>query len=169
MSYRTSPLSRGLSAIVDAADFDALNQHKWYAGKNRTGKFYAIRHARDPITGKEKKVKMHREIMGLCEGDPRQVDHIYPPATLDNRRMNLRIATKTQNSHNRGANRNNTSGFKGVSFHRRIGKWGANIHADGNRRSLGYFLTAEAAAEAYKSAARKLHGAFSRTEIEATA
>lgn len=93
----------------------------------------------------------------------RQLDHINENKA-DNRLVNLRLATNTQNTCNRGKNINNTSGFKGVSWHKRVGRWQAQIGVgrDTGRRTicLGYFNTPEEAYAAYCVAAAKYHGEF---------
>ena len=68
----------------------------------------------------------------------------------------LRLATKAQNMWNQGSQVTNTSGFKGVSWHRHAKKWESRISG----KFLGYFTTAEAAHAAYCAAATKLHGEF---------
>lgn len=90
-----------------------------------------------------------------------EVDHINGDI-LDNRWENLRIATHSQNGKNRGAPSNNTSGYKGVSFHRKNGKWRAAIHSEGKKYHLGYFNSAELASQAYEEAAKIHHGNFAR-------
>jgi hypothetical protein len=88
-----------------------------------------------------------------------QVDH-RDHDTLDNTRANLRLATAVENSRNQRRSRNNRSGFKGVSFHKRAGKWHAQITTAGKRRHLGYFAAAETAAFAYNLAAVQHFGDF---------
>lgn len=78
----------------------------------------------------------------------------------DDRWDNLREATHSQNLSNRGAQRNNTSGFKGVHFHPQSGRWRARIAKDGKHISLGLHDTAENAHLAYTAAAIDLHGEF---------
>ena len=73
---------------------------------------------------------------------------------------NLRICNRSQNQQNRGKQLNNTSGWKGVSWHKRIGKWQASIKVNYDTIPLGYFDTAEDAARAYNVAALKYHGEF---------
>ena len=85
------------------------------------------------------------------------VDHINQDP-LDNRRQNLRLATRSQNAANLGPYANNTSGYKGVDFNR--GKWRARITQDGVRYFLGTFDTAEDAARAYDQKALELFGEF---------
>lgn len=81
---------------------------------------------------------------------------------LDNRRANLRLATKSQNQMNRRIQRNNTSGFKGVHLFKRTGKFRAYIMVQGKEKHLGYFATAEEAHVAYVKAAVEIHGEFAQ-------
>lgn len=80
--------------------------------------------------------------------------------TANNRWSNLRRATHSQNMANRKLNRNNTSGFKGVS--RRGDSFRAYVNKNGKRVGLGTFPTAELAHAAYTEKARELHGEFAR-------
>lgn len=89
------------------------------------------------------------------------VDHIDMVGT-NNAWRNLRAATNSQNLFNRGKTRRNTSGYKGVWFHRKLGKWCAELKASGRRYRLGTFETPELAAEAYAKAASRIHGEFAR-------
>lgn len=112
----------------------------------------------------------HRVIWKMTYGQipDGQIDHVNGDKT-DNRLCNLRIATAAQNQHNRPAYRTNQSGRKGVSWHKRIGKWQARICLGGKLRSLGYFSSLDEAAEAYDRAALELHGEFARTNAMVTA
>lgn len=93
------------------------------------------------------------------------MDHINTIRS-DNRIANLREATNSQNNFNSPMKPNNTSGFKGVSWSKREGKFKAQIAANGVRMVLGSFDSPEEASEAYKSAAAKLHGEFARIDRE---
>lgn len=73
---------------------------------------------------------------------------------------NLRRATYSENNANRALQRNNRSGFKGVSL--RGGKWRARIRKNGRLHALGAFATPEAAHAAYVAAAHRLFGEFAR-------
>jgi hypothetical protein len=90
-----------------------------------------------------------------------QIDHINEDPS-DNRWSNIREATKSENMRNITRIKSNTSGHKGVSFHRQTAKWKASIKVDGVQYHLGLFSTVEDAAHAYAKAAQKLHGVFAK-------
>ena len=85
-----------------------------------------------------------------------ELDHINRCKT-DNRIANLREATAAQNQQNKSTLKNNTSGFPGISYDPRKKRWQARICLNAARKSLGYFDTAAAAAEAYRMESMKLH------------
>jgi hypothetical protein len=161
-SYREIPLTKGKSAIVDHADFDRLSVKRWHTVRAASGKFYARREM-PRVSGKRSYIYMHREVMGLENGNPIMVDHIEPPNTLDNRRSNLRIATSQQNRNNQGLGSRNTSGFKGVTWSKSKRKFRAMIMERGKYKFLGYFDKAEDAGQAYRIESQQIHGEFSRT------
>ena len=90
-----------------------------------------------------------------------QVDHIDTNRS-NNRWDNLRTATPSQNQWNRGAQRNNTSGYRGVSYDKARRKWAAQIKVNGRLRKLGRFPTARKASAAYEAEAKRIHGEFYR-------
>lgn len=92
---------------------------------------------------------------------PIGIDHV-DGNTSDNRWCNLRLATKEQNGCNRGKNKNNTSGYKGVT--KKGDKWIAQITIKGKHKYLGLFETAELAHEFYDLAAQMTQGDFYKPE-----
>jgi len=143
-------LTQGKFAIVDAEDYDRLNQDKWYAGKCKNT-YYAGR-----VEG-GKTIKMHREIMRAPKGA--LVDHINHNG-LDNRKSNLRLCTNAQNCYNQQACATGTSKYKGVSWHKSRSKWSARIRCDRKFYNLGEFDNEMEAAMAYDDKAVELFGEF---------
>lgn len=90
-----------------------------------------------------------------------QVDH-KNLVKSDNRFENLRVASRSQNQHNKPRYRNNTSGFKGVYRHTQNGNWVARIKVGQKRLHIGSFATPEEAARAYQEAAKAHFGQFAR-------
>jgi hypothetical protein len=90
------------------------------------------------------------------------LDHVNGDPT-DNRISNLREASRAENGMNRGRNRNNASGQKGVHWYAKLNKWCVSIKLEGKTRHLGYYSSLEDAANAYSEAARSRHGEFART------
>jgi hypothetical protein len=150
------PLSRGAFAIVDDDDFEELSQYRWHLAT--TG--YPRRDG-GKVDGKKRIVSMHRQVLGLEHGDPRQGDHL-DRNRLNCRRENLRICTPSENQCNKSFYSNNSSGFKGVSFNRIRENWQVHISAKGRRIGRGGFATAEDASEFYGLLVDMLHGSFGR-------
>ena len=149
-------LTRGKVAIVDDEDYSYLNQWKWnYKSKGHGNTGYAVRDITE--NGIYKAVLMHREI--IRPSDSMEVDHIDGNG-LDNRKVNLREATRSQNQQAKGRQRNNTSGYKGVSYDAEKDKWRAQITYKGKGHKLGRYKIIEDAARAYNKAAIKYHGEF---------
>ncbi len=146
------PIGKGKVALVDDEDYEAISAFNWYFNFNG----YAVRTFCIGYP-KSKHYRMHRQILGVT--DPSiHVDHINGDR-LDNRRSNLRLCTNAENLRNRITPKNNTSGFKGVTLTAEK-RWKAQIKFERKYYYLGLFSTAEAAHEAYKAAAVKLHGEF---------
>lgn len=150
---RMIPLSLGQFTVVDEAEYEPLIQHCWHAIWNKcTNSFYAARRVKN---GTDAHISMQNQILGS-----KFVDHINHD-TLDNRKINLRKSTRSENMRNRRLFSNSSSGITGVSYHSRDKKWQAFINADNKRTNLGYFGTKEEAAKARADAAVKIHGEFS--------
>ena len=141
-------LFRGEIALVDDEDYEYVSQFKWYAKLNkRNGYKYAI------TNNGGKNLSMHRMILGA--EDPKiPVDHINMNG-LDNRTVNIRLSTPSFNAINRGKQKNNTSGYKGVFLRKEYKNptWKAAIRVNQKLINIGTFDNPEDAARAYDSAA----------------
>ena len=148
------PLSQGKIALIDDEDYELVNQFKWYA--QIIGDSWIACRSHHEYYGSRQ--CMHTLITGYKE-----VDH-KNGKRWDNRRENLREATRYENTANRpkfkGAY---TSNYKGVS--KRGVRWQATIIARYQRYHLGVFDTEIEAAEAYNKAAIEHHGEFARLNI----
>jgi hypothetical protein len=88
------------------------------------------------------------------------IDHINHIGT-DNRILNLRPATNSQNMQNvRFARRDNKVGLLGVSWHNQARKWRSTIFVSGKHKSLGLFMSPDDAHAAYIDAKRTFHHRF---------
>lgn len=156
---RAIALNNGFVTLVDDEDAERVAAFRWRAyWFKRSGHHYVVAPIRQ--NGQSRYLLLHRY---LLQAEPGQiVDHANGD-TLDNRRsINLRFATASQNCANHRLSRSSSSGFTGVSWHRRILRWSAYIKASNRRLHLGYFSDPAEAARAYDRAALEHFGGFAR-------
>lgn len=145
---------------ISTSDLDKLLvlPFSWYACHDQKTNAFYVRC--DPtINGKKKSVYLHRFIKNCPKGFV--VDHINHN-TLDNTRENLRVITATQNKQNRkGANKNSTTGIRGVSLDANSGKWKVQYKLNNKKVHVGLYDDLK---EAEKAAieVRKEHMLFSK-------
>lgn len=168
MDYIEIPLTQGQITLVSLEDAD-LAQLNWYAKfypKYADGGKYLAQRSTS-VKGKDTSILMHRVIMSRALDRPllrsEKVDHKHG-RTLDNRRSELRMATDSQNAMNAGKQRNNTSGYKGVTWNKACRKWHAQIQVNRHQIFLGLFDDPQEAYKAYCEAAKELHGEFARLD-----
>ena len=146
--------ARGQRYVIDLEDVEKVSGRSW----NRHNKGYAITNVRT-ADGRGTTLRLHRLLLDAPKD--LQVDHIDGNPT-NNRRANLRLCTHADNQKNRRKNINNTSGSKGVHWHKRDKRWQAKIQINRKFKHLGYFNTVEQAKAAYDAAAERLFGEFRR-------
>jgi hypothetical protein len=150
--------------LFDDEDYNLINNYKWYINFVR-GKFYVISVKRKNNVVSQ--YKIHRVILGVTNSNIK-IDHINNDG-LDNRKINLRIATVAENSRNVGANKTSTTGYKGVYLYKNNnknrGKYTATLRYNSKKIFGGYFATAELAALKYNELSLKYHGNFAYLNI----
>lgn len=142
----------GNEIIVDCDKVEYLvGICSWNVGKDG--------YAHGNVNGKT--VKMHRILTSAESGSV--VDHINHNRS-DNRMDNLRICSQSENMKNTKWNSRNTSGAKGVSFHKARRKYQVNIRVNNHLIHIGYFEDLQSAIEARKTAESKYFGEFAYKE-----
>ena len=161
MTPRYLPLTKGMKTVVDEDDYDMLMRiGKWCY--SRSG--YAVHYYTDEL-GRNRTLYLHRAILAhaLRKAPPgMQVDHINHNR-LDNRRVNLRLATPSQNQAHKRQRQDSGTPFKGVA--RNTGRWEARIKYGDKRINLGRFDKPEDAAWMYDAATRLLNREFAGTNF----
>lgn len=151
--YGIGYTTNGKEFLFDLEDYNLIKDYCWAA--NTQGYIVA-----PVVNNSEKRIKMHRLIVD-CSNDF-DVDHIHGKETrYDNRKENLRIATKSQNNMNKGLQSNNTSSITGVGWHKGVNKWIAYITINKKRINLGSFANFDEAVKVRKQAEEKYFGEFS--------
>lgn len=144
----------GNRTLVDAHRLAELSRFRWRIRTEKNGRRYVWRANK----ATRRHVMLHTEVYGPIKKGM-QVDH-KNTNSMDNREDNLREVTRQQNLANRGPNRGNQLGLKGVCWDRSRKKWYAAIMVKGKYHSLGRFDCPIAAARVYDDAARMLLGKF---------
>jgi len=137
------PLTNGGFALVDSDQLSYLSQYVWNA--NKAG--YVCSHDEAHRT-----ILLHRIVNKTPTG---YETHHLNGVKYDCRRCNLETILHLNHRHTIGKGRNNTSGFKGVSWNTQRGRWVAQIKTPERHIWLGYFLTKEDAAAVYDEAAKR--------------
>jgi len=150
------PLTKEAFALVDDEDYDHLIQYSWHL--HSAG--YAV--CKVYKNSKAIPIYMHRLIRNI-ENKKIQIDHI-DGNRLNNCKENLRLSNVQTNQRNRGKQKNNKSGFKGVYWHKETNKFRAQIVINKTPIHLGLFSTAQQASEAYETKAREVFGAFYKSK-----
>lgn len=142
---------KGEKFYFDLEDYDLIKDYCWYTTKDG---YIATNKNLNTIM-------LHRLIMNL-PNDSFDVDHIRGRESRnDNRKTNLRLTTRSQNTMNAQIKSNNISGVSGVSFDKSNNKWIAYITIDYKQKHLGSFTNKYDAIIARKTAEEKYFGKYS--------
>lgn len=151
-----------MEALIDTEDLDKLKDfdYKWGAAWDprvpghyaRSSVYTGMKNGK----GTCKMVYLHRYIINAEEGE--YVDHINRN-TLDNRKRNLRKTSQSENMQNRsGANSNNTTGYRNVSYVKGEGKYIVQLQIDGKNTRLGAFDDVHEAGRFAEKMRKKYYG-----------
>lgn len=143
-------------AIVDADRFAELQNYAWSLKHNG----YVFRTFGTCRNGKTlHTVYMHHAIMG-GRVDGLDVDH-RNGVKHDNRKSNLRHATRSQNLHNM-RKRSGTSRYIGVRWRKDCKRWSAQLWCNSKPVFMKCFASELEAAIARDEAAKLYHGEFAK-------
>lgn len=151
--YGIGYTANGTRFLFDLEDYPKIRQYMW----SNDAYGYIIARYYDE-NGERKAIKMHRLVMGI--NDPEvHIDHInHDPA--DNRKSELRIASRNENMHNRLLSKSNTTGRTGVYYDKEHGRWRAAIRVNGTLKYLGLFDSFDEACKARELAENYYYNEF---------
>jgi len=151
----------GFMALVDDEDYERVMQYRWRVKADRKKK----RHLFYAQTGDSRKgtnISLHRYIMATPKG--MDTDHLNG-IPLDCRKGNMRICTRRENLQN--LHIQTASEYPGVSWHKRLMKWRADIRIDGQLKYLGLYENELDAAIAYRDAVKQLENERDKDHVKA--
>jgi hypothetical protein len=156
------PLPNGMVCTVSDEDYEAVKDRKWYAHPNGHH-YYVVRDRLKSEGPGAKAIFLHRVILNAPKH--LHVDHVDGNG-LNNCRENIRLCTCSQNQMNRGRQRNNTSGAKGVfASGTKALPWFAQLRFQNRQYYLGKFRTVAEASAAYEAKAKELFGEFYKEQV----
>ncbi len=151
-----------LDVLIDLEDVELATLYPWHADwRESLGNYYVSYSKYISIkNGKQKRetIRLHNLIMGSSKD--KVVDHINHNS-LDNRRSNLRLVSKSKNAKNRsGVNSNNTTGYRNVSYIKGEGKYIVQLQIDGKNTRFGKFDDVHEAGRVAKQARDEYYGEY---------
>lgn len=161
--YGIGYTSKGEEFYFDLEDYNAIKDYCWRI----SNKGYVVCSIHRGRNVPKRDMLMHILVMNGYDDNLEvnksiEIDHIHGNTSRnDNRKLNLRICTHSENMMNVGLRSDNTSGVTGVTWHKGEKIWVARITIDGVRRLLGRYKKFEDAVKARKEAENEYYGEFS--------
>jgi len=153
--YITMKTMCGYEYFIDEEDYDIIKPYTWH--KHKDG---YLRTRYDVVDGKNKYILLHSLILGRFGDKLDDVDHINRQP-WDNRKINLRIVSHSENMKNLNKKKSNTSGVVGVSWVKLESRYKAYIVHDKKRLNLGTFKDFDDAVVARLKTELELYGDMS--------
>ena len=139
--------------MVDKEDYNLIKQYCWY--KDSNGYWVSNNRKQD---GTRETIKLHQEIAIIKYGeyDKKSLlpDHLNRNKS-DNRKQNLVLKNRRDNSINRSLSKRSTTGKTGVNFYKKYQQYVAKICVNYKTIHLGYFDKFEDAVKARIKAEEK--------------
>lgn len=132
-------LGDGFKALFDLEDMEKISRHKWVPAHN--GNYtcpFGCREHIYPSTKGQRGLRAHNLVMDFTPNNGMSIDHINRNS-LDNRKANLRIASKAMQSINQSLQRNSTTGRAGVSLYTKGTRIYAALWYENGTRHRKYF------------------------------
>lgn len=145
------------TVLYDDEDHDKVSKYTWTLSLKHKSTIYAYTTYMDK--GFKKQLKLHHLIIGRKNG--MVTDHIDGNG-LNNQKSNLRFATIRQNLCNKSIQRNNTTGYKGVHWHKAAKKYMVHFKENGKLIYGGLYIDIIEAAKKYNELALKHYGDFAK-------
>lgn len=146
--------------LIDDEDYELINKYSWVVCRDKLKREVAVKtNVWDSETKKTKQIPIHQIIL-----KSKFIDHIDSDP-FNNQKSNLRKCNQSQNCKNRSIQKGNKSGFKGVFFQKKLGKWRAQISLKNKPKHIGCFTDPVKAAMAYNEAAKLHYGEFAKLNI----
>lgn len=155
-SYGIGITNKG-NFYFDAEDLDVIKNYRWHKNKT-TNAIFSTRY--NGQKGHNDTIYLHRVIMSKYGNiDGMTINHDNHNR-IDNRKCNLTVCSQAKNNYSKPLQKNNKSGFSGVSFNEKTGKWRARIKVDGKLLYLHEFKTKEDAIRTRLKAEKEYFGDF---------
>lgn len=152
--------AENLWTIIDLEDLERVINfpYTWFAKYNHTNdEYYVVASVYYPELQQSRPIFLHQFLMNANGKD---VDHKNND-TLNNRKSNLRVVEESNNSKNRkGRNKNNTSGYRNVSWDKKYNKWIVQMQINGKNKKIGSFDDVHEAGKFAEEMRQKHYGEF---------